>query len=120
VGGGCVLALIPFFGLVTWFIAGPLILSGLVLAIVTIVKGRTTGGIFLMLFSLFVAPAVLVLGPIVAAFAGVAALGEPLPPAPPGSSIAPSALSSAPTTAAEMAAHAEKIKRQLDAKAAAR
>lgn len=65
VGGGCVLAFCGFIGLLAWIIGAPLVITGCVLAIITIVKGRTGGGVALLLFSLIVAPVALVFGPIV-------------------------------------------------------
>ena len=81
VGGGCLLALIPFFGILVWFIAPPLVVTGFVLAIVSIAKGRTVGGLCLLLFSMFVAPFTLILGPILSSLLGVAAT-DPLSPPP--------------------------------------
>lgn len=65
VGGGCLLALAPVLGMLAWFIGPPLVVAGFVLAIVSIVKGRTGGGVALMLFTLIVAPVTLIFGPIV-------------------------------------------------------
>lgn len=79
VGGGCVVSLIPFIGLVTWIIGSPLIVTGLVLSIIGIAKGRTVGGICLLLFSIFVAPFALFLGPIIASFLGFAAAASAAP-----------------------------------------
>ncbi len=79
VGGGCVISLIPFIGLVTWFIGPPLIVVGFVLAIIGIAKGRTAGGICLLLFSIFVAPFALFLGPVIASFLGLAAAAKSVP-----------------------------------------
>ncbi len=74
VGGGCLIGLIPFIGMLVWFIAPPLVVTGFVLAIVSIAKGRTAGGICLLLFSMFVAPLTLIVGPILSALLGAAAV----------------------------------------------
>ncbi len=120
VGGGCLLALVPILGMLVWFIATPLVITGFVLAIVSIVKGRTTGGVFLLLFSMFVAPFTLLLGPIISSLLGAAAATPKTPP-PSLPGFSESAIpSSAPTTEAEMAAEPEEIKRQLDSKSSPR
>ena len=116
-GGGCLIGFIPFIGMLVWFIAPPLVVTGFVLAIISIAKGRTAGGIGLLLFSMFVAPFTLILGPILSSLLGVAAvtpqaLSSKLPAS--FDSIIPT---SAPTTETEMAAEREEIQRQLDAKA---
>jgi hypothetical protein len=65
IGGGCLFALIPFIGLITWVVGGPLIIAALILAIIAISKGRTGGGVALLLFSIVIAPFAIALGPIV-------------------------------------------------------
>lgn len=72
--GVCVLALIPFIGMLAWFIGPPLMIAALVLAIIAMTKGRTGGGIVLLLFSLTIAPVTFVLAPFVAALLGGAAV----------------------------------------------
>jgi hypothetical protein len=49
------------------------------LAIVSIAKGRTAGGICLLIFTLFVAPFTLLLGPIISSLLGVAATADVSP-----------------------------------------
>ncbi|MES2660843.1 MAG: hypothetical protein V4689_19615 [Verrucomicrobiota bacterium] len=119
VGGGCVLALIPFLGILAWFITGPLVLTGFVLAIISIAKGRTVGGIFLLLFSIFVAPITLFVGPIVSSLLGAASIAPQFPPSNSLEKFGPSA-PYAPTTEAEMAAERESIQRQLESKSVLR
>lgn len=82
VGGGCVLALVPFLGMLAWFIGPPLVLAGLVLSIIAMSKGRTGGGVALLLFTLIVAPATLIFAPIISSIIGASAAGgttKPLP-----------------------------------------
>jgi hypothetical protein len=72
---------------------------------------------FLLLFTMFVAPFTLILGPIFASIIGFAATSVvSTQPKLPGL-IDSKAPSSAPTTEAEMAAEREEIQRQLDSKA---
>ncbi len=76
VGGACVLAVVPFFGMLAWFIGPPLILAAFVLSIIAMSKGRTGGGVALLLFTLIVAPATIVLAPIISTFIGATVTSE--------------------------------------------
>jgi len=124
--------MIPFLGILSWIIFMPLEITGFVLAIISIAKGRIAGGICLMLFSIFVVPITMVVAPIISSLIGVAAASNSLPPSnPPGfiKTTAPLSLpnlpgfskstapTAAPTTEAEMAAERAEIQRQLDSKA---
>lgn len=71
--GVCLLALIPFVGMLAWFIGPPLMIAALVLAIIAMTKGSTGGGVVLLIFSLTIAPVTFMLAPIVAAMLGGAA-----------------------------------------------
>ncbi|WP_193213314.1 hypothetical protein [Luteolibacter marinus] len=73
IGGACVMALVPIVGFLAWIIGPPLIVAGFVLAVIAMTKGRTGGGIGLLLFSLVVAPATLLFAPIVVTMIGGAA-----------------------------------------------
>ena len=77
VGGGCVIALIPLVGLLNFIIGPPLIMAGFILAIVAITKGRTGGGVALMLFSIIVAPLFMFLGQLVSLLGFGAAASSP-------------------------------------------
>lgn len=75
----CLVALIPFVGFAAWFIAGPIFLTTFILAVMILTRGGTGQGILIMLFSMFVAPVVVVCGPFISSFiasvAGLAGVG---------------------------------------------
>lgn len=82
VGGACALAIVPFIGMFAWFIGPPLIVAGFVLSIIAMCKGRTGGGVVLLLFSMIVAPVTIIFAPIISSFIGAAAasgVAQPLP-----------------------------------------
>jgi hypothetical protein len=65
IGVTCLVALIPGIGFLTWIIAAPILFITLVLGIVALNKGATTQGILILISSIIVAPAFLILAPIV-------------------------------------------------------
>lgn len=70
--GTCLLSLVPLLGILVWFIGFPLLLAALVLSIVALAQGRTTGGVLLMLFCVTIAPLMTVFGPVVSTFLAAA------------------------------------------------
>lgn len=62
--------------MLAWFIGPPLILAAFVLSIIAMSKGRTGGGVALLLFTLIVAPATIVLAPIISTFIGATVTSE--------------------------------------------
>jgi hypothetical protein len=116
VGGGCLFAMIPFWGILSWLIFLPLEITGFVLAVISIAKGRIAGGICLLLFSILVLPITMIVTPIISSLFGAAAIA-PQSPSPNLPAILDSfGSTSRPTTEAEMAAEREEIERQLDSK----
>ena len=76
----CGTALIPFFGFASWLIAGPLLFTTFILAIIVLSRGGTLPGIMLLLTSVFVAPVFIVITPFLSSFvgaAGIAAVSDP-------------------------------------------
>jgi hypothetical protein len=61
----CAAALIPGIGFVMWIVGIPVLLVTFILGIVAISKGSTGSGVAILLTSLIVAPAVLMVGPLV-------------------------------------------------------
>lgn len=74
--GACLLAIVPLFGMLAWFIGPPLILAAFVLSIIAMSKGRTGGGVALLLFTIIVAPATIVFAPIITTIIGAAAASD--------------------------------------------
>lgn len=90
VGGAFVLAIVPFIGVFAWFIGPPLILAGFVLSIIAMSKGRTGGGVVLLLFSIIVAPVTIIFAPVIASVIGMAAAAsEVVKPVPENSGVEP-------------------------------
>jgi hypothetical protein len=77
IGGACIISLIPVIGLLNFIMGPPLIVAVFILAIVAITKGRTGGGVALMLFSMIVAPLFMFLGQIVSLLGFGAAASSP-------------------------------------------
>ena len=75
----CLVSLIPFVGFASWFIAGPVFLATFILSIIILTRGGTLQGILVMLFSMFVAPVIVICAPFVSSFVasllGLAGLG---------------------------------------------
>lgn len=84
VGGACVLAILPFFGMLAWFIGPPLIVAAFVLSIVAMSKGRTGSGVALLLFSITAAPATILFAPIISGLLYSSVMAPKTPPTIPG------------------------------------
>ena len=76
IGVTCFIALIPAIGLLTWFIAIPVLLATFVLGIIAITKGGTLQGVLILLVSLIVAPAYLLITPMASTFIFAMVFGE--------------------------------------------
>lgn len=76
IGVTCFIALIPAIGLLTWFIAIPVLLATFVLGIIAITKGGTLQGVLILLVSLIVAPAYLLIAPMASTFIFAMVFGE--------------------------------------------
>jgi tetratricopeptide (TPR) repeat protein len=74
----CGLALVPFFGFASWFVAGPIFLATFIMSIIVMTRGGILPGILLLLTSMFVAPAVVVCGPFISSLLGLAGAGAVL------------------------------------------
>ena len=76
IGVTCFVALIPAIGLLTWFIAIPVLLATFALGIIAITKGGTLQGVLILLVSLIVAPAYLLIAPMLSTFIYAVAFGH--------------------------------------------
>lgn len=76
IGVTCFIALIPAIGLLTWFIAIPVLLATFVLGIIAITKGGTLQGVFILLVSVIVAPVYLLIAPMASTFIFAMVFGE--------------------------------------------
>ena len=76
IGVTCFIALIPAIGLLTWFIAIPVLLATFVLGIIAITKGGTLQGVLILLVSLIIAPAYLLIAPMASTFIFAMVFGE--------------------------------------------
>lgn len=77
IGVICLIALIPAIGLLTWFIAFPVLVATFVLGIIAITRGGTLQGVLILLVSLIVAPAYLLVAPMLSTFVFAMVFGEP-------------------------------------------
>ena len=77
IGVICFIALIPAIGLLTWFIALPVLVATFVLGIIAITKGGTLQGVLILLVSLIFAPAYLLVAPMLSTFVFAMVFGEP-------------------------------------------
>lgn len=116
VGGGCLFAMIPFLGILSWFIFFPLEITGFILAVISIAKGRIAGGICLLLFSILVLPITMIVTPIISSLAGIAATAPHAPPQKLPAVLDSFGSSSRPSTEGEMAEEREEIERQLNSR----
>jgi hypothetical protein len=80
IGAICLVALIPGFGFLTWLIAFPVLLATLIMGILTLRKGSKLQGVSILLVSLIVAPAFLLLAPLVTTLGAVAVAGSSIDP----------------------------------------
>lgn len=71
----CLLAVIPFFGFASWFIAGPIFLATFIMSIMAMSRGGTTQGILLLLTSMFIAPLFVICAPFISSLLGIAGAG---------------------------------------------
>ena len=72
----CLIALIPAVGLLTWFIAFPVLVATFVLGIIAITRGGTLQGVLILLVSVIAAPVFLLIAPMASTFIFAVALGE--------------------------------------------
>ncbi|MEO5912821.1 MAG: hypothetical protein ABIS50_01215 [Luteolibacter sp.] len=79
VGGGCLIALVPVVRVLNLLVGPPLLLAGLILAIVAISKGRPGGGVALLLFSITAAPIIMFLAPMLGLLGFGSASASPSP-----------------------------------------
>ena len=77
IGVICLIALIPAVGLLTWFIAFPVLVATFVLGIIAITRGGTLQGVLILLVSLIVAPAYLLVAPMLSTFVFAMVYGDP-------------------------------------------
>lgn len=76
IGVICLIALIPAVGLLTWFIAIPVLVATFVLGIIAITKGGTLQGVLILLVSLVVAPVYLLIAPMLSTFVFAVVYGD--------------------------------------------
>lgn len=76
IGVICLIALIPAVGLLTWFIAFPVLVAIFVLGIIAITRGGTLQGVLILLVSLIVAPAYLLIAPMLSTFVFALVYGD--------------------------------------------
>jgi len=74
IGITCLLAFVPILGCATWIIAGPVLLTTVILAIVTLTRGGTVAGVGLLLMSIFVAPVIVIFAPIFSSALGISGM----------------------------------------------
>lgn len=67
-----IFAAIPGLGFLIYLLGVPLLIVAFVLGVVAIVKGRTAGGVLLMLFTLIIAPIAFMVVPLIS----ISAVGE--------------------------------------------
>jgi len=77
IGVICLIALIPAVGLLTWFIAFPVLVATFVLGIIAITRGGTLQGVLILLVSLIVAPTYLLIAPMLSTFVFAMVYGDP-------------------------------------------
>lgn len=68
VGGCCLLAIIPYVGLLAWFIGPPLLLAGAILAIIGMANSHPGHGLFLLVFTMIGGTVTVALGPLISSF----------------------------------------------------
>ena len=61
----CFVAMIPAIGLLTWFVAIPILVITFIIGIVVLSKGGTLSGVLILLASLIVVPAFVMIAPVV-------------------------------------------------------
>ncbi len=80
VGSCCLLAIIPFVGLLAWFVGPPLLIAALILAIIGMASSQPGRGVFLLLFTLIVGSLTVALGPLVSSFLAAVLTGAAVEP----------------------------------------
>lgn len=76
IGVICLIALIPAVGLLTWFIAFPVLVATFVLGIIAITRGGTLQGVLILLVSVIAAPVFLLIAPMASTFIFAMVFGD--------------------------------------------
>ena len=72
----CLIALIPAVGLLTWFIAFPVLVATFVLGIIALTRGGTLQGVLILLVSVIAAPVFLLIAPMASTFIFAMVFGD--------------------------------------------